>query len=318
MMNNMSKRNELLTFSGAILFAAVIALGIFGILSNISASNIGSQVIVGNAAPTVSSVSVNGTNNITLTANTTTNVTVNATISDNNGCSDLNNGTTTILLYRSGVSSSTCMTTPNNLNCYRATAFTTSSVCSTTSINTTSTFAVQYYAQATDSSSSFSGQNWMATVLFSDPFPSTGNADSLSGTTPDVITLTAINVTTSSINYATVPANTDTGSTNQIASSTNAGNSSTTLQLSALQTLMSGSNSIATSSQHYATSTFTYGGNEQALTGSAVTVNGFLLTAPTSSNLVSQATYWGLAVPGGTATGTYTGTNVFTSSYIPY
>jgi hypothetical protein len=313
----MNAKRDVFAATVGFLFLALIMLGTFGVLQSIFAANIGSQVVVGNAAPTVSSVSVNNTNNITLNPNTTTNISVNATITDNNGCVDINAGTTTILLYRSGVSSSTCMTTPNNLNCYRATAFTVSSTCSGTSITTTSTFAIQYYAQATDSSSTFPTQNWMATVYFSDPFPSTGNADSLSGTTPDVLTLNAINVTTSSINYGTVPANTDTGSTNQIASSTNAGNSSTTLQLNALSTLTSGANSIATSSQHYATSTFTYGGNEQALTQTAATVNGFFLTSPTSSNLVSQATYWGLAVPGGTATGTYTGTNVFSSLFQP-
>ena len=299
------------------LFLALIALGTFGVLQNIFAANIGSQVVVGNAAPTVPSVAVNNTNDVTLLPNATTAVNVTARISDNNGCVDLNAGTTTILLYRSGISSSTCMTTQNNLNCYRLTSFTTSSACTTTFIDTTSTFAVQYFAQATDSSSSFSGQNWMATVLFSDPFPSTGNGDSLSGTTPDFKTTTALNVTTSSINYGTVPANTDTQGTNQIASSTNAGNSSTTLQLSAFSTLTLGLNSIATSSQHYATSTFTFGGNEQSLTDTAATVNGFFLTSPTSSNFVSQATYWGLTVPGGSATGTYAGTNVFASFFQP-
>lgn len=275
-------------------------------------TNLTSQVIVGNAAPTVSSVVVNAGAPIVLTANATQNVSVTATITDNNGCPDITGGTTTILLYRSGVNSSTCLTAPNDLNCYRATAFTASSTCTTTSVNATTTFAVQYFAQATDSSSSFAAQNWIATVIFKDPANATGSSDA---TGVELNTLTAINVTTSSINYGTVSANTDTGATDQVATTTNAGNSSTTLQLSAVSTLTSGANSIATSSQHYSTSTFTYPGTSTALTASPVTVTGFLLTAPTSSSNVSQATFWGLSVPGGTATGTYTGTNLFSALF---
>jgi hypothetical protein len=130
-------------------------------------------------------------------------------------------------------------------------------------------------------------------------------------------TLTAINVTTSSINFGAVAAGANTGSTNQNTSSTNAGNSTTTLQLYAVQTLASGVNIITTSSQHFATSTFTYGGAEQALGSTAATVTGFVLTAPTSSSYVSGAVQWGLAVPGGTPTGTYTGVNAFLPLFQP-
>lgn len=251
---------------------------------------------------------VNAGSNITLTANATTAVNVNATITDNNGCADIQNGTTTVLLYRSGITSSTCLTTANDLNCYRATNFTASSTCSANAVNTTTTFGVQYFAQATDASSSFSAQNWLATVIFKDQNNGTGTADSPG---VEVLTLTAINVTTSSINYGTVTAGTDTGATNQNATSTNAGNSSTTLQLRASATLTSGANSISTSSQRYSTSSFTYAGTSTALTDTLVTVSGFFLTAPTSSTNVAQTTFWGLTVAGGTPTGTYTGTNVF-------
>jgi len=270
-------------------------------------------VIVGNASPIVTAVTLNNGGTITLTPNATTAISVAATITDYNGCTDITGGTSTILVYRSGITSSTCLTTANNQNCYIATTFTASSSCSAGTQNVTSTFGIYYFADSTNgASSSYSSQTWMATVIFKDPTNATGSADS-SGVELNV--LTALNVTTSSINYGTVPANTNTGSTNQLATSTNAGNSTTTLKISAISTLTNGSNSISTSSQHYATSSFTYGGVEQLLQETATDVSGSTMAIPTSTTDVTKTTYWGLAVPPATATGTYTGVNLFTSAW---
>ena len=289
---------------------AVVVVGTSFVLQAIYAANITSQVTVGISAPSISGVSVNGGGPITLTANATTSVSVVATVTDANGCSEITTGTSTVLLYRTGVGSSTCLGAANQLNCYIATAFTASSSCAGGVQTATTTFALQYFAQPTDSSSSFSGQGWTATVIFRTPDNTTGTADSPA---QQLNTLTAINVTTSTINYGTITANTNTGSTDQVTTSTNAGNSSTSLQLYALATLTSGGNVITTSSQGYATSTFTYPGASVALTGAAVTVSGYLLTAPTSTTAVASPVFWGLNVPNATPTGTYTGTNVFAS-----
>ncbi|MEK7193510.1 MAG: hypothetical protein AAB652_01855 [Patescibacteria group bacterium] len=309
---------------------AILIVGFFGTVFNFlpmipntifaagTTQTASSTVIVGNAAPTVTSVVLNAASSIVLTANTTTNVSINATISDNNGCGDITsiNASTTVLLYRSGITSSTCMAsaTPDAANCYVATAFTASSTCSSGTTNTTTTVAVQYFAQATDASSTFASQNWIGTVIFRDPSNATGSTDSAG---VELLTLTAINVTTSSINYGTLSASSTSGASNQTATSTNAGNSTTTLQLSATATLTSGSNAIATSSQRFATSTFTFPGGATQLTASAVTVTGFLLTSPTSTSNVAKVTFWGLEVLAGTPTGTYTGVTLFTSLFQP-
>lgn len=296
--------------ASAVVVSVAVVTASFLVIQTIFAASLTSQVVVGTSAPTVSSVSVNGGGSITLTANATTSISVNATITDTNGCSEITGGTSTILLYRSGVTSSTCLTTANNANCYQATLFTASSTCSAGSQNTTTTFGLYYFANATDGSSSFSGQTWMASVIFKTTDNTTGTADSAGVT---LNTLTAINVTTSSINYGTITANTNTGGTNQLTTVADAGNSSSSLQLAAQATLASGSNSIATSSQVYSTSTFTYAGTSTALTASNVTVSGFVLTTPTSTTNVSGTVYWGLNVPNGTPTGTYSGTNAFTA-----
>ena len=277
------------------------------------ASNASTTVVVGNNAPSVTSVVLNGGSAITLTANTTTNVNVTVTISDNNGCSDITSGTTTVMMYRTSFGSSSCMTGANNLYCYLATSFTNSSTCGPSiSVNATTTFAVYYFAQATDGSSAFSSSDWTATVVFKDLAQSTGTADS---TGRELNTLTALDVTTSSINYGTLSASSTTGGVNQVTTSTNAGNSSTTLRLSAIATLTSGANSIATTSQRYSTSSFTFAGTSTALQQTATDVPGSFLTAPTSTTNVLRPYFWGLEVPAGTATGTYNGTTLFTAVF---
>ena len=310
---NMRRSNG---FVFAVMVSATFVAGFLFINQTIfgaTSTSLTSQVIVGIATPTVTSVSVNHGNAITLTANTTTNVDVDATINDANSCSEITGGSTTIVLYRSGVSSSSCLTGTGtsiaNVNCYGLSAFTASSTCSAGTLNTTTTFSVQYFAQATDASSSFNGQTWMATVLFKTVDNTKGTGDSSPGQTLN--TTLALNVTTSTINYGILQANSNSGSTDQVVTSTNAGNASTSLQLYALQTLISGANVIPTTSQAFSTSTFTYAGTSTALTGSAVTVNGLLLTTPTTTTNVAQPTFWGIAIPNNQATGTYTGTNVF-------
>ena len=266
-----------------------------------------------NSAPTVSSVVLNGGTAITLTPNATTSFNISYTITDTNGCADIitNNGTSTA--FRSGVSATCAVPSPttNNLNCYlyvtRAT-----STCSVNSVNATDTVQIYYFAQATDASSSFASDNWTAYALAVDAANATGSATS---SAVELNTMVAINVTTSSINYGNITASSTTGSVNQTTTISNAGNSSTTLRLSANSTLTSGANSIATSSQRYSTSSFAFAGTSTALTATAVTVGGFLLTAPTSTTNVAQTTFWGLTVPAGTATGTYNGVNLFTSLF---
>jgi hypothetical protein len=296
-------------------FAGLLLLATF-VYQNVLAVNINSQVVVGNSTPVVSAVTLNGGSAITLTANATTSITLNYTVTDNNGCGDVfYNGLVTSTVFRSGLGAA-C--SASNLNCYITNATATNNCPNPTSTNTsanvTTTFLIYYFAQATDASSSFSSEAWQASVAVADQ---TGATHSATSSLVELNTLAAINVTTSSLNYGTVSANSDTGSTNQTATTTNAGNSTTTLQLHTTQTLTSGSNSIPTSSQRYSTSTFTFAGTSTALTASAVSVTGFLLTSPTSTNFVQRATYWGLSVPNGTATGTYTGVNVFSSLFQP-
>ncbi len=307
----------------------------FDLVKRALADNVTSTVVVGNAIPTVSSVVLNNGNAIVLnenmvnlwtgssTVNTstlaTTTVTVSFVYADNNGCSDVfTSGSSSILLYRSTVTSSTCLTTQNNANCYLVSTTTANSCTgSNTSANATATFGIYYFAQATDASSSYAspaGTNWMATVIARDGSNATGTADA---TGVELNTLVAITVTTSSINYGTVSANGNTGITNQVTTSSNSGNSSATISLYANPTLTNGSLSLATSSQRYASSSFSFPGTATQLTQSPVVLTGVTLTAPSSTTDVHQEVYWGIQIDAGIATGTYTGINVFQANFAP-
>lgn len=319
----MNNKNSGSAYLGIVLLAAIMVLAVFtGFATAFGAasSTVTSEVVVGHATPTVSAVSLNhGTTPLVLTPNATTSFDINYTVTDNNGCSNINTNNMTSTAFRNGVNSTCAVPSPttSNQNCYLFVASTrsTSTCQSLVTINVTDTVQIWYFADSTNgTSSTFPNDNWEAYATAGDTTNATGSATS---TGVEVNVLTAVNVATSSINYGTIAANANTGSTNQTATTTNAGNSSTTLQLYALSTLTSGANSLATSSQHYATSTFTFGGAEQSLTDTAATVSGFLLTNPTSTSFVQSPTFWGITIAAGKPTGTYTGTNVFSPLFQP-
>jgi hypothetical protein len=302
---------------GLVLISGIVVVHIVVIAA--SSTTPTAQVIVTNAAPSVSGVTISPTT-INLSSYPTTTVTVNATVADNNGCSDVTGGTTTILLYRSSVTSSSCLSgtgngVSTNLNCYTASAFTASSTCAGNSVNTTTTFGMYYFAQATDASSSYNPDTWKATVIFKDPSNATGSADDT--TNPEVNTLLAMTLTTSSLNYGPIAAGGNTTSTNQTTGVNNAGNCSTTIQVAGQTLLTTSSVSLAVDSQRWNNASFTFPGASTALTASSSPVAVVVLTSPTStvSSSYTQTTYWGLQVASGTPPGTYNGSNIFSSVF---
>ncbi len=225
------------------------------------------SIVLSDPNPIVSAVSLNDGNPIILTPNTTTTIYANFTVTDADGCSDVfSSGNTTSTIYRSGLSFD-C--TADDRNCYRVET-TTNNCSGGTSAQATSTFQVYYFADATDASSSYSAQNWLAKIQVRD---SSGNTGSSTASGVELNTLVALEVSTSSINYGTVNPNSNTGQNNPVTPVKNAGNGTSTVLLSGTA-LISGSNQIATSSQHYASSTFVFGGNEQQLSGTNTTITG--------------------------------------------
>lgn len=290
---------------GLVLLGAQVAL----------ADNASTQVVVSNSAPSVSSVQLNGASVITLTENVTTTVFVTATITDANGCADvISSGTVTFAVYRSSVSNGSACTA-NAQNCYRTTTYNVvaSDLCSggtDTTANVSTTVAIWYFADPTDASStSYAADTWIAAVTAAD----FSSAQSSSTDSRELNTLLALDVT-GSINYGSLTANTDTGATNQVATTTNTGNVRQRTDISGTD-MTSGANSIAATQQKFATSSATYASLTHTLSTSPTNYQTNIQPATTSTVPAASTTYWGIAVPNGQMTGTYTGTNTFSATW---
>jgi hypothetical protein len=204
--------------------------------SNSSCTYPSVTVTASNSAPAVSAVSLNSGNALVLTPDSTTNFTINFTVTDTNGCSDVfTGGGVTTTVYRSGVAAGpNC--TANDRSCYRVSTVTTSSCSGGNSANATTTVSIQYFGDATDASSSFASEDWLAHVAARDAANATGSATS---THVELSTLLALDIASTSIAYGQMAAGANTGSSNREVPIRNAGNSTTTIKVSGTDLLQS-------------------------------------------------------------------------------
>jgi hypothetical protein len=257
-----------------------------------------STVTVGNAAPVVSDISLNGGADINLTENTTTAVTATGTVTDYNGYQDI----TSVIckIYRSGVSGAENCTSNDN-NCYQVTGVTSS--CAGNSCTVTCNFNVWFHADPTDSYSPQPSEYWVAWIKAID---SQGASSSATNTTQtvDVKTLIALDFTPS-IDYGTYAPGSGDASTTHVTTATTTGNAAIDVNLSGTN-MTSGSNSISVSQQHYATSIVAYSSGT-ALSMSATRLELDTGKPTTHPSNQAQNIYWGIQIPPGTPLGTYTG-----------
>lgn len=247
------------------------------------------------AAPTVSSVTLNGGNAIILNEGTTKSISATGTATDTDGWVDISSITGKI--YRSGVGSG-CTTDTDN--CYEDTSCATSS-CSGNTCDYSCDFNVQFYAEPTDEDPA---QNWLAWVKVID---SQNASDTATSTGVELNTLISLDVS-ATISYDSVNAGaTSTG--DHIATVTNTGNTTIDVKISGTAMSCGVRGSIPVGNQEYATASFVYGVGTD-LTGAPTDWN-LDLPKPDSSNpTVTDDTYWQVSVPSGTE-GTCSGTNTF-------
>lgn len=289
-------------------------LGAFGALQSVLADSASTAVSVQNAAPSVTSVDLTPSP-ITLTENTSTTVTITATVTDSNGCDDVfTSGTITAVVYRSGLAATSSCSADEN-NCYRnITLIEAANTCTggaDTSGDASGTIPIWYFAEATDASSTFPTETWQAAVTARDATGDSGT--STDSTPPELNSLYALNVT-SAINFGAVSPGTDTGSTNQPATTTNTGNFKIDIEFSGTD-MTSGGNTLNATQEKYGTSSVAYSSLAYTLSTSATARDVNLTKTTASGSPVSTTTYWGIAIPNGQATGTYSGTNTFTAIY---
>ncbi len=308
--------------------AAILALSVLVSVGIVLADTSSTSVTVGNSNPTVSAVSMNYGNNVTLVENTLVHATATMTVTDGNGCGSISTvqakfafATTVADMWGANCSYDANI-------CYFAhscVATTTGNSCTggaDTSAEYDCKFAIWYPARPTDGSSpGLTASSWFLSATATDSSAGTGHATN-TGQTIDVNTLNAINVT-GSIGYGTVSANSNTGASNQTVTHTNTGNTALDNAVSGdvmctdYSTCAGGAGGVLQPSQQkFGLTDVTYASlsNTLAATTSPASVEVELATSTATTSAVTDLSYWGIAIPVAQITGSYTGQNTVTAT----
>ncbi len=308
---------------------SLISAGIVGISALVSVTMVladtsSTSVTVGNSNPTVTNVSMNYGNNVTLVENTFVHATATMTVSDGNGCSSISTVQATFAFATATADmwGTTCSYDANT--CYRAhscVATTTGNSCSgggDTTAEYDCKFEIWYPARPTDGSSpGLSASSWFLSATATDSGAGTGHATN-TGQTIEVNTLNALDVT-GSISYGTVSANSNTGATNQPVTHTNTGNAALDNQISGdvmctdYPTCTGGVMQPGQQKFDLVDQTYASLASTLAATTSPATVEVVLATSTATTTPITDLSYWGIAIPVAQNTGAYTGQNTFTA-----
>lgn len=267
--------------------------------------NISLDVTPNNTLPVASSTSIDsGAASITLTENTTTNVVCAATVTDDDGFADIIS--VEAKLYRTGVGAGAADDTNNHYtlsgdaNCIPSGG-------SGTTENYSCTFAVQFFAEPTDTGSIYAADDWTCQITPSDSEGAgTANSDTI-----EMDTTLALNVT-ATIAYGALGLGNNSGASPQTAVVTNTGNAIMDPQVSSAADMgCTGAGTIPVANQEYSVMTFTYGSGTDL--SSTPTILNLTLPKPTSATPVTDDSFWGIGIPGTGVGGNCTGSNIFTA-----
>ncbi len=267
-----------------------------------------------NVAPTIGagSIVLNNGNDINLNIRGAPEVVVvasSSTVIDNNGCSDLANGTSTI--YLSSVTGGPDCTADDN-NCYQiGTANCMITDCSGTTAHLICSTTMAFYTIPTDTGD-YSASSWFVrmTAIDDDGAKGSNSYTTLNGV--EVIASAALDVSESQIDYGTVKSSFDTGDYNATTTIVNYGNTPLDSDISGTDMTKgtSSTDKIPANQQTYDLSNFTYPGTYTLSSTTPATLD-VVVPRPTSTADVSDQVFWGIAIPAGTPSGDYGGTNTF-------
>jgi len=275
------------------------------------------QYTVNNVAPEVSNVTLNGGADINLSGggegpNGSTTVIATADVVDHNGCADISS--VTVKAYPTGIGAGGC-TAQNNNTCYYNISCATGT-CQGNGYTATTSCNIQfwYHADPTDTGTLRVAETWKDTITAQDEALSTSTELT---TGVELLSFLSLDVTTPIAYGSLAPGEiSDTTNLPQTATTTTTGNTGLDTELSGTQMCTDyptcSGNTIATSSQRYATSSVQYQ-NATALSGTATELELNVQKTTTTTSPQQKANYWGLQVPLGTPTGSYTGQNTYTA-----
>ena len=272
-----------------------------------------SSYVVSNVNPVVSNVVIDGGNDINLNESSTYAATITADVTDNNGCNTTEVPTVVTSLYRSGTGYSACDTAGEEDydNCYPVKSCTQTS-CSGAGATYSCTVNLQYHADPTDANTPYTSENWLATVLATDDDSAQGSTESSTGV--EVNSLTAMDVT-STIDYGLQTVGTNTGNLDQTTVVTATGNVGLDETLSGTDMSDGNGHTIPVNKQHYDLSQVLY----SAATPLTTTDTEVELNVPKTKSVGTTTTpetgdtWWGIEIPTGTVSGTYSGQNTVTA-----
>lgn len=275
---------------------------------------------INNVAPIVSNVTINGGNDITLNAGTTTNVTLTATVTDSNGCEDID--AVKGYAYRSGITYTGCDTSGEananycypEISCAVVDSGNTCTGPTDASADYTCSVSLQYYADPTDTDTKFSGDTWLSTIKAID----NGTAVHSTQVSTGVIlnTLLAYEIT-GSISYDSLGVGEGNTLLNKTITTTPRGNTGLNQEHSGTDMctnypICSGGTPIPVAKQKYAlvASTSYASGIALSTTPADVLIK---VLKPTSGSPTTKSTWWGIEIPEGTLAGSYHGENTITA-----
>ena len=283
----------------AICFMVAFGSGI--ILKEVLADAVIPTVEVGNVAPTIGAIILNGGIAITVTENTTVTVAGTTTITDSNTYSDITSVTSTLYLNNT----TTCGTSDANW-CYSTNWVScATSNCSGNSCDVSCTANVWFIAEPSDASSTYPTKAWQMDITVVD-----SGSNATSGTTSQELNTASYMDVSSTISYLCGGGNCSPGATSSESeiNATNTGNWPIDIQLSGVD-MESTATSIDVGRQKYSTDTSMGDWDGTALTEGAVTLDVVMAkpTATTSNSV--DSIYWMIKIPDPQSPGTYTGPN---------
>lgn len=313
---------------GVLAVASLGALLLYQSLTDTSTQS----ATVGNAVPTVT-VYTNSTSDtsaytgdsggaastgIALTENTTTNIYIHGTASDDNGCEQItkDNGTWSAKVYRTNIAtaggSTTCQTADDN-DCYNVTetvlGATANSTCTTggsdLTVNYEFTVPLNYFADATDASSTNAATTWTSQVDLTD-----SASGSVSGSDVFEIASTAALDVGATVSFGSLSLGATSGS-DATMTVTNTGNTLMDLAISSTAfTCTIGS--IAVGNSKYSLTSSTAYGSMTALSATPTALTSFDLAARTGAASTKDI-YLKMSIPSTGVSGTCNSTITVTA-----
>ena len=283
-----------------------------------------STYTVNNVAPVVGSVTLNGGVDIVLNmmGMDAYIATTSAPISDNNGCTDIENGgyATSTIYWSNATGEHNCAA--DNDYCYPiASTYCTilSGSCTGSSdaaLTYTCSTTIAYHATPTDESdgNTASTTYWLAGITVFDDDGAYGTATSVAPGV-DVMTLEALDITEEIIPYLTIKGGDNSGNYNATTTVVNYGNCpiDTGVDVNNMDK-DEDTGTIEAENQEFAINPFTYGSGTWSVeeASSTLQVDIDAVKPTTGDPDISAEIYWGIAIPVGKPSGTYTGSSTFT------